>query len=94
MLVALALAGAAAAPQQHALVMQGSAEPSITCDADDPGKCTCEGKPIGPSTWSPPAYRTSSSTSIYNTSALMKGVETPLSAYRYKAALVVNVASA
>ena len=67
---------------------------NITCNPSDPGDCKCEGLPIGPSTFTPPAYSVSNHTSIYATHAPMEGVMVPLSRYRARAALVVNVASA
>lgn len=67
---------------------------SVTCDPSDPAKCMCDGVPIGPDTWTPPSWLESNKTSIYETSAAMGGVLTPLSKYKAKATIVVNVASA
>lgn len=74
-----------------AAVVSGS---SVTCDPDDPAKCMCDGVPIGPHTWTPPTWLHSNKTSIYQTDALMNGKQTPLSQYKAKATLVLNVASA
>ena len=67
---------------------------AITCDPADPAKCVCDGKPIGPHTWTPPSWLVSPHKSIYNTSAMYKGSTVPLSQFKAKATLVVNVASA
>ena len=69
-------------------------ESTVTCDARDPASCMCDGVPIGPSTWTPPSWLHSNKTSIYETTAFMKGSETPLAKFKAKATMVVNVASA
>ena len=57
--------------------------------------CECEGLPIGPGkAFTPPEWARSSLTSIYDASAPLNGEQVPLSRYRAKATLVVNVASA
>jgi len=66
----------------------------ITCDPADPAKCMCDGSPIGPDTWSPPSWLVSNKTSIFDTSAPFNGHMTPLSKFRAKATLLINVASA
>ena len=95
--------------------------PPVLCDPQDPAKCTCNGVPIGPHTWTPQSWLVSNSacgrkctttqrseplthapyfrpfnaeTSIYETSALIDGVQTPLSKFKAKATMLVNVASA
>ena len=69
--------------------------PPISCDPNDPGACTCGGAPIGPDTWTPPSWLFSPHKSIFETSAFIEGVETPLSKFKGpKATMVVNVASA
>ena len=95
--------------------------PPIYCDPTNPAKCTCNGVPIGPDTWTAPSWLESNSdlrsclkptalydisgvdrvlssllaeTSIYETSALVGGVPTPLSKFKAKATMLVNVASA
>lgn len=73
----------------------GSATPSkITCDPSDPASCMCDGNPIGPDTWTPPSWLVSNKTSIFETSAPLRGEMTPLSKYATKATLLINVASA
>lgn len=69
-------------------------DPMITCDPGNPAKCSCDGVPIGPATWSPPSWLKSSHTSIYDTYATIKGVNTSLANYRANATMLVNVASA
>mmetsp|Transcript_90272 Transcript_90272/g.156444 ORF Transcript_90272/g.156444 Transcript_90272/m.156444 type:complete len:90 (-) Transcript_90272:741-1010(-) len=71
-----------------------SAGPTVTCEAGDPGKCECEGSPIGPHTWAPPSYMYSTATSFWDLSEKMYGKDTPLANFKAKAAIVVNVASA
>lgn len=66
----------------------------ITCAPSDPGRCMCKGNPIGPSTYDPPTWVESNSTSIYDTSAPLFGNMQPLSHFRANATMVVNVASA
>ena len=66
----------------------------ITCVPGDPGRCTCKGTPIGPSTYTAPSWLVSNSTSIYTTSAPLFGKETDLSHFRANASMIVNVASA
>ena len=68
--------------------------PTITCDPKDPEKCECNGTPIRPHTWKPPAWLVTNFTSIYETSAPIFGKNASLSNYRAKATLVMNVASA
>ena len=77
-----------------ALISTLAAGSVVTCDPSDPAKCMCDGVPIGPHTWTPPSWLKSNATSIYDTTALMDGTVTPLSKYRAKATLVINVASA
>jgi len=67
---------------------------TITCDPSDPGNCMCDGVPIGPSTYTQPKWLNTGIKSIYNTSALMNGVPTPLANYRAPVTIVTNVASA
>lgn len=76
------------------LALGASASPTVTCDPNDPAKCSCNGVPIGPHTWTPPTWLVTNKTSIYQTSAYLKGALTPLSTLRAKATLMVNVASA
>ena len=85
---------AAAGTSQHAISLTADADPTVTCQPQSSGNCVCEGKPIGPDTYVAPAWMTPPDTGIYNTSALIGGVLTPLARYRAKAAIVVNVASA
>ena len=67
----------------------------VICDPSDAGKCMCNGVPIGPSTWRPPPWLASNHTSIFQTSAPIKGASTRLSSFSgAKATIVVNVASA
>ena len=80
--------------RESILQSSSSSLPAITCNPSDAGDCTCEGRPIGPSTFSAPAYTHSNHTSIYDTFAPMEGAMVPLSRYRARAAIVVNVASA
>jgi hypothetical protein len=82
---------AAVTVSPSALVAPG---PTITCDPSDAGNCKCDGTPIGPSTWTPPKWLHTTKTSVFDTSAAMNGVSTPIAKFRAKAAIVVNVASA
>ena len=68
--------------------------PTISCDPSDAGKCMCDGAPIGPTTWVPPAWLVSKHRSIYDTYAYQDSVRVPLSNFKAKAAMVINVASA
>ena len=54
----------------------------------------CEGEPIGPEVFTPPAWTSNHTASIYNTSAPMFGAATPLFQHRTRVAMVVNIASA
>lgn len=92
MLLSLVAIGAPMAPQ-GTLKAQDST-PVITCNPEDPEDCTCDGVPIGHSTYTEPAWLDTGIKSIYETSALMYGKSTPLSNYRAPATLVTNVASA
>mmetsp|Transcript_40196 Transcript_40196/g.72220 ORF Transcript_40196/g.72220 Transcript_40196/m.72220 type:complete len:92 (+) Transcript_40196:1-276(+) len=75
-------------------ICSGVAAETVTCRSDDPESCSCDGKPIGPHTWSPPSWMQSNASSLWDLTAQIDGEEVPLSKYRAKAALVVNVASA
>ena len=66
----------------------------VTCSPSNPADCMCDGAPIGPATWTPPSWLVSNKTSIFETSVMMEGKETPLANYQAKATMVVNVASA
>lgn len=83
-----------AATMSLAGLFVGAASDPVTCKSDDPETCTCGGAPIGPHTWSPPAWMGSTATSLWDLSAQMDGKEVPLAKYKAKAALIVNVASA
>lgn len=76
------------------LLAFASSSPAITCEPNDPAKCSCDGVPIGPHTWKPPTWLVSNKTSLYDTSAPLAGIETPLSKFPAKATMLINVASA
>lgn len=67
---------------------------SIACDAHDAARCECDGKPLGPDTWTPPPWMSSNASSLWDVTEMMDGKATPLANFKAKAALVVNVASA
>jgi len=75
-------------------LMGASAGETVTCKPTDAASCMCDGKPIGPDTWKPPSWFSTNATSLWELSAKMNGEDVPLSKYKAKAALVVNVASA
>ena len=56
-----------------------AAAATVECDPADPQRCTCDGVPIGPHTWTAPSWLVSNKSSIFETSAPLKGVMTPLS---------------
>lgn len=68
--------------------------PEVTCDPDDPAKCTCEGMPIGPDTYQPPPYMVPKAKSLYELTADYGGAPTELSYFAGNVTMVVNVASA
>ena len=64
-------------------------------DSSSALSCQCEGLPIGPGrAFTPPEWIKSMMNSLYDGHAPLDGVQVPLSRYRAKATLVVNVASA
>jgi hypothetical protein len=62
----------------------------VSCGPDG---CTCGGHKIGPQSAAPPSWFLTDLSSMYETSAKLSGKDVPLSNYRAKATLVVNVAS-
>jgi hypothetical protein len=66
------------------------ADSKVSCGPDG---CTCGGDKIGPQTAIPPSWFLTDLHSMYETSAMLAGKDLPLSNYRAKATLVVNVAS-
>ena len=68
--------------------------PDVTCAPDDPAKCTCLGKPIGPDTYTPPAYMRNKYESLYDIEVMHSDANAKLDVYRGNVTLVVNVASA
>lgn len=68
--------------------------PVVTCLPSDADTCDCSGAPIGMHTWTPPEWWKSGLASIYEASAPMAGVPTPLSRFKAKATIITNVASA
>ena len=93
MTLALTLTALATLPSRVSGAVQADGL-SVSCDPTDAAKCRCsDGEPIGPHTWTEPAYMKGPK-SIYNTTVLMEGAYVPLSKYRAKATLIINVASA
>jgi len=68
--------------------------PAVTCSPSDADLCDCGGEPVGAHTWSAPGWWTPPLASIYEASAPLRGVPTPLARFRAKATIVTNVASA
>ena len=58
------------------------------------GTCHCEGIPIGPGKATAPDWAKTTLSSMYDAHATLNGEPVPLSRYRAKATLIVNVASA
>lgn len=93
------LAALGAPTSSHSTLVPPGSAARITCNPNDAGACMYRGDdgvltPVGPSTYTQPEWLDTGIKSIYNTSAYMKGVLTPLSNFVAPATLVTNVASA
>merc|ERR1712087_562022 len=68
------------------LMHEPFSRPRVNCDSSDPDTCDCDGEPVGAHTLPNIPLQIKS---LFEASALMGGVSTPLVKYKAKATIVV-----